>query len=349
MVKPEERDASRKAGQNSPSKAIPWWFARREARRRLKVKGSSPPGLKAGLPSQVTGQRAPSCEQRKKRDVSAKRTAPWWFVKREAKRKGVKQTSVKPAEHDVSRRGLQKSVREVVRAVLRPLLSEFRRALKLSKPSATREKAARPSFVSAGFMKGIKLQSRSGKETSPTQPTKTLQPKKLSSTVASVSSSKPANVQAVYKPSGAFAFDYGTYERNQTASAQWKVLCGQLNNIAAQSAVAKSGSNFRVILAANDIKVRNLILMYVKECGVDAVKSRRHELDVLIGEHINPVTNDVLEYGSYSSVGVKTGATYVTLDFPQSHALLKVFEDARPSEVLSLWFGENQKLALCSE
>lgn len=349
MVKPEKREASRKAGQNSPGKAIPWWFARREARRRLKVKGSSPPGLNAGLPSQVTGQRAPSCEQQKKTAVSAKRPAPWWFVKREAKRKGVKQATVKPTGHDASRRGLQKSVREVVRAVLRPLLSEFRRALKLSKPSVTREKAARPSFVSAGFMKGVKLQSPTGKVTSPTQRTKTLQPKKLSSTVALVSSSKPVSERAVYKPSGAFAFDYGTYERNQTAESQWKVLCGQLNNIAAQTVVAKAGTNSKVVLSANDMKVRNLLLMYVKECGVDAIKSRRHELNVLIGDHINPITNDVLQYGNFSSVGVKTGATYVTLDFPQSNALLRVFEDARPSEVLSLWFGENQKLALCSE
>jgi len=327
------RSGSRKAAKNSPAPAIPWWFARREARRRQKVKGSAAPGLAAVLPSQVTGQRAPSCEQRPAKPV--KRTAPWWFVKRESKRQGLK-VAPKRAGPPSSNRGIQKSVREVVRAVLRPLLAEFRRALKFTTKSETREKAARPSFVSAGFMKGLKV----AKSVPVSKP---LYSQKKSSIAAVELAHKARSEQAVYKPSGAFAFDYGTYERNERSSSQWTALCGQLNNIGAQTMVAAAGTNPKVVLAANDVKVRNLILMYVKECGVDALIKRRHELDVIVGMHINPQVHINPTVKGWSVIGE---SRWTSLNFPETNALLKVLEDARPSEVLSLWFGENQKLAV---
>jgi len=333
MVQPQVRNASRRTGQNFPIKPKPWWLELREARRRAKVKGVMNPGPKLGQPSLVTRPKAQSCEQH------TRKPAPWWYAKRVAKREGKVTTKVTPKAG--TNRGLSTTVRSVVRAVLRPLIAEFRSALKILKGSGSRvKKAEKPSFVFAGFMKGQKFKSEAKKPTV-------------------VPPSKPIvklveTDRSVYNSSGAFTFDYGRYERESKANSEWVTLRNQLNNVVAQTTIGRSGSSAAIILKANDIKIRNLLLMYIKENGHDSLLKREHELDVLLGDMHKDIPTVVKAWISDGSSGGGTRSEMVvsssnTLCLPETATLLKVIKDARPSEVLSLWFGENQKFALCNE
>jgi len=338
MVQPKVRDASRKAGQNSPARIIkPWWFERREARRRAKVKGSSPPGPERGRPSRVTGPRAPSCEQH--RPVKTAGPAPWWFQKREAKRKGL--TFQKPKTEKSGFHGAQKSVREVVRVLFRPLLAELRSALKLIKGSMTRERTQIP-FVKGGVMRS--KPAKVGQMSTGIRPERTMADlaasplARMTTPKQSVKSDETNITTTGVLSRGVFAFDYEAHVLKEKSMTGWGTIRNKVNDIASQAVQAKK-QNRGELFVGLDYKTRNLILMYIQDYGVQQFKRFRHELEFLLSDFLSVKTT--LHPGKYPEA--KGPPTY-HIDFPLTSALLDMVKDAGPSEVLSLRFGENQKL-----
>jgi len=293
MVKPHTSSASRKSGQNSPAGPVPWWFKRREARRQLKVKGSNPPGLKVGRPSQATRTPAPSCEQ-----PTVAKLSPWWFRQREERRAKRVAASLPSGVKEESRptagfRGVQKSVREVVRAVIRPLIAEFRSALKLFKTATREQKAVRPNFVRAKQVQRSEFVK------------KDVQKKRLAAPVTSelvqsrVLVSMP-KTKPLAKVGGAFGFDYSAYALKEQARVEWRKLSIAINGIVASLGVHAPGDipdaqiPVQPVIDAADKRVRNLLMMHVKDFGSDQLRLNSGELSILLEKFILPTNTPVM-------------------------------------------------------
>jgi hypothetical protein len=225
-------------------------------------------------------------------------------------------------------------VREVVRAVIRPLIAEFRGALKLFK-SATREKKAEtPFFVKAktGFGSGPKPVKV------PLAPISQVAVPKITSPGAQLA--KP-----FVRATGAFDFDYSSYAKKEQSRVEWRKLSVQLNSIVAQTVHVPigEGKSRPPNYGAADVRIRNLLFMHVKDFGDDALLGVKGEIDVLIGRILGPTLQDKVVSVSHTGFPLRTVSEMTGPPlFPETASFLKKCEDSRPSEVLALWFGANQ-------
>jgi hypothetical protein len=188
--------ASSQSGQNCPSKPIPWWFARRAARREKKVKGSKPPGLK----------NPPAVAQVTRPAPAIKPTVPAIKPKPRTYAQVVKE---KKTPETRPLRSVQVAVKRVVAsfgAELRRLVRDVRASLFPKKKSPEKQKPLK------AFVKG-KTQ-------------KTEFPEKGKFT-GYLSQPPRSEVRAGFD----FSFDYKSHELKEQARVEWRKLTHRLPNL----------------------------------------------------------------------------------------------------------------------
>lgn len=279
--------AGSQSSQNCPKQTIPWWFARRAARRKEKVKGSSPPGLKN--PACVAPATGRSGDHARPGD-QAKAKGTYAQVLKTPVKSGPR---IQPPRKVETRpiRSIQVEIRRVVHsfgAELRRLVRDVRSQIFQKKDPKKTGK------LSSSFVPEKK------KPKSPHAATKFKATEFMNQRPMNVTVTQPV----VIRPSGGFelGFDYKKHELGEQARIEWRKLA---NRLATLNKTIQTPLSISVVYDAQ--AASKLIAMYIADFGREHFNRFKYELECICGYQGTIDVNRLLDSAALKPMFVSAG------------------------------------------